>query len=388
MTAKLRLQPAIILLLVAALVGLFSLYVTDKARARTGSTLTSSSGQQQIFRWSMVTSWPKNLPGTGVAAENFARMVGEASGGRLQIRVYGADEIVPAMGVFDAVSSGSVEMGHSASYYWKGKIPAAQFFTTIPFGLNAQEMNGWLYHGGGMELWREAYEPFNVIPFAGGNTGVQMAGWFNKEINSVADLRGLRMRIPGLGGEVFRRAGGTAVNVAGGEVFTAMQTGVIDAVDWIGPYNDVAFGLHRVARYYYYPGWQEPSGALEVIVNKTAYESLPEDLQAVVATAARAVNQNTLDEYTARNNRALQQLLADGSVELRRLPDDVLARFYQAALEIYEETAKKDPMFAKVYASYVEYMKQVRQYHAVSEEAYYQLRAVIDPFGDDVPDGG
>lgn len=375
---KLRLQPAIILALVAALVALFSLYVTDKAAAP-GRIFVGTGGEQQYFRWSMVTSWPKNLPGTGVAAENFARMVEEASGGRLQIRVYGADEIVPAMGVFDAVSSGSVEMGHSASYYWKGKIPAAQFFTTIPFGLNAQEMNGWLYYGGGMELWREIYAPFNVIPFAGGNTGVQMAGWFNKEINSVADLRGLRMRIPGLGGEVFRRAGGTAVNVAGGEVFTAMQTGVIDAVDWIGPYNDVAFGLHHVARYYYYPGWQEPGAALELIINKPAYESLPEDLQHIVTQAARAVNQDMLDEYTSRNNRALQQLSADESVELRRLPDDVLSRFHQAALEIYKETASKDPAFAKIYNNYMAYLKQVRQYHAVSEEAYYQLRQVIDP---------
>lgn len=379
MTRKLHLQPAIILALVAALVGLFSLYVTDRSGAPKARGVAGSVGEQQHFRWSMVTSWPKNLPGTGVAAENFARMVREASGGRLQIRVYGADEIVPAMGVFDAVSSGSVEMGHSASYYWKGKIPSAQFFTTIPFGLNAQEMNGWLHYGGGLELWREIYAPFNVIPFAGGNTGVQMAGWFNKEINSVADLRGLRMRIPGLGGEVFRRAGGTAVNVAGGEVFTAMQTGVIDAVDWIGPYNDVAFGLHRVARYYYYPGWQEPGAALELIVNKTAFESLPEDLQHIVTQAARAVNQDMLDEYTSRNNRALQQLAADESVELRRLPDDVLARFHEAALAIYRETAEKDAVFARIYNNYMEYMKQVREYHAVTEEAYFDLRRVVDP---------
>ncbi|MGQ9424759.1 TRAP transporter substrate-binding protein [Gilvimarinus sp. F26214L] len=374
MANNIRILPAVTLFLLAALVVLFGLYVGEKAKPENrGSGF--AAGEQQQFRWSMVTSWPKNLPGTGVGAENFARFVNEASGGRLVIRVYGADELVPAMGVFDAVSSGSVEMGHSAAYYWKGKIPAAQFFTAVPFGMNAQEMNGWLFHGGGLELWREIYEPFNLIPFPGGSTGVQMAGWFNKEINSLADLRGLRMRIPGLGGEVFRRAGGTAVNVAGGEVYTAMQTGVIDAVDWIGPYNDVAFGLHKVARYYYYPGWQEPGPALEITVNKAAYESLPEDLQKIIALAARSVNQDMLDEYTTRNTRALQQLRNTGKVEIRRLPDDVLNRFREVSLAIDSETAANDPTFARVSEAYWSYLEEVRPYHAITEEAYYQLRS-------------
>src|SRR5690606_20144274 len=171
----------------------------------------------------------------------------------------------------------------------------------------AQEFNGWLHHGDGMALWTELYAPFNVIPLAAGNTGTQMAGWFNREIRSLADLRGLKVRLPGLGGEVLSRAGVTIVNMPGSDIFTSMQTGVIDAVEWVGPYNDMAFGLHRVARYYYYPGWQEPGAALELIVNKTAFESLPEDLQHIVTQAARAVNQDMLDEYTSRNNRALQQ---------------------------------------------------------------------------------
>lgn len=378
MSGRTRVLPAVTLLLVAALVVVFSLYVLEKANPAPGNNQQSKQGPtsgQQHFRWTMVTSWPKNLPGTGVAAENFARFVTEASGGRLTIRVYGADEVVPAMGVFNAVSSGSVELGHSAAYYWKGKIPAAQFFTAVPFGMNAQEMNGWLFYGGGMELWRELYEPFNLIPFPGGNTGVQMAGWFNKEINSVADLRGMRMRIPGLGGEVFRRAGGTAVSVPGGEIYTAMQTGVIDAVDWIGPYNDMAFGLHEVAKYYYYPGWQEPGPALELIVNKDAYQALPKDLQHIFALAAHAVNQDMLAEYTSRNNRALQQIKQNEEIEIRRLPDDVLARLREVSETIYEENAASDPEFAKVYEAYQKYMKQAREYHAISEEAYYQLRS-------------
>lgn len=378
MASNLRILPAITLLLVAALVAVFSLYVVEKAgryesdnRAFTGS----GANQQQLFRWTMVTSWPKNLPGLGVAAENFARYVTEASGGRLTIKVHGAGEIVPALGVFDAVSSGSVEVGHSGAYYWKGKIPAAQFFTSVPFGMNAQEMNGWLHYGGGLELWRELYEPFGVIPFAGGNTGVQMAGWFNKEINSLEDLKGLKMRIPGIGGEVFNRAGGTAVTVAGGELYTAMQTGVIDATEWVGPYNDMAFGLHEVAKYYYYPGWHEPGPTLELIVNKRAYESLPEDLQHIFTQAARAVNQDMLDEYTSRNNRALQQLQANEDIEIRRLPKDVLAKLRESAEKIYEKNAAANADFARVYSAYKEYMQQAREYHAVSEEAYYQLRA-------------
>ena len=203
---------------------------------------------QKIYEWRMATTWPKNLPGMGIAPETMAKKIKTMSNGRLDIKVYGAGEIVPALEVFEAVSQGTVQMGHGAAYYWKGKVPIAQFFTTLPFGLTAQEMNGWLFHGGGMELWHELYAKYNLVPIAGGNTGVQMAGWFNKEINSLEDLKGMKMRIPGLGGEVFSRAGGTAINLPGGEIFTSMQTGIIDATEWVGPYNDLAFGLHQVAK--------------------------------------------------------------------------------------------------------------------------------------------
>jgi TRAP-type mannitol/chloroaromatic compound transport system substrate-binding protein len=199
-------------------------------------------------------------------------MVREMSDGRLQIRVYGAGEIVPAFEVFRRrFQRRRPGAGHGASYYWKGKIPSSVFFTAVPFGMTAQEMNGWLHYGGGMEIWREVYAPAGIIPFAGGSTGVQMAGWFNREIRSVDDLRGLRMRIPGLAGEVFSAAGGEAVRIPGGEVYTALQTGVIDAVEWVGPYNDLALGLHEIAEYYYYPGWHEPGSMLEFIVNEEAF---------------------------------------------------------------------------------------------------------------------
>lgn len=328
---------------------------------------------QQVYNWRMVTTWPKKFPGLGLAPENFAKMLKEMSNGRLNITVYGANEIVPAMGVFDAVSSGSVEMGHGAAYYWKGKIPAAAFFTAVPFGMNAQEFNGWLHYGGGLELWREIYKPFNIVPFAGGNTGVQMGGWFNKEIHSLADLKGLKMRIPGYGGEVFSRAGGTAVNIPGGELYTSLQSGVIDATEWVGPYNDRAFGFQQIAQYYYYPGWHEPGPGLEIIVNGDALARLPADLKAMVAVAARATNQDMLDEYTARNNSALVELVEQG-VELRRFPDDVLAELKAISWRMYEEKAAEDPVFAKVLASYKRFFESARAYHEITEEAYYQYR--------------
>lgn len=365
--------------LVAALlicVALFAALVLVSGRTAKVQTqsMKGNAQAQQVYNWRMVTTWPKKFPGLGLAPENFAEMLKRMSNGRLNITVYGANEIVPAMGVFDAVSSGSVEMGHGAAYYWKGKIPAAAFFSSVPFGMNAQEFNGWLHYGGGLELWREIYRPFNLVPFAGGNTGVQMGGWFNKEINSLADLKGLKMRIPGYGGEVLSRAGGTAVNIPGGELYTSLQSGVIDATEWVGPYNDRAFGFQQIARYYYYPGWHEPGPGLEIIVNSNALASLPEDLKAMVGIAARAVNQDMLDEYTARNNSALVELVEKKGVQLRRFPNDVLATLKAISWELYEEKAAEDPTFAKVLESYRRFYEDVRAYHKYTEEAYYEHR--------------
>ncbi len=331
--------------------------------------------QANIHNWQMVTTWAKNFPGMGVAPETFADRVRKMSNGRLNITVYGSGEIVPAMEVFEAVSQGTVQMGHGAAYYWKGKVPVAQFFTAVPFGLTAQEMNGWLLHGGGMELWRELYARHNLVPIAGGNTGVQMAGWFNKEINTLDDIQGMKMRIPGLGGEVFQRAGGTAVTLPLGEIFTSMQNGVIDAAEWVGPYNDLAVGLHQVAKYYYYPGWQEPGPALELTVNKEAYDSLPEDLREILEVAGLAVNADLLAEYTARNNAALIELVDQHDVELRRLPDDVLAEFRRISYEVTAEIVDDDPLSKRIYDSFQQYRDGVISYHEISERAYINTRA-------------
>lgn len=371
MTKNVYWSPLIIVLLLAALVACFTQLVLQKAEQAPQHQI-SSADQQSQYEWRMVTTWPKGLPGLGLAAENFARIVGESSNGRLKVKVYGAGDLVPALGVFDAVSSGSVEMGHGAAYYWKGKIPASPFFTSVPFGMNAQEMNGWMFYGGGLELYREAYAPFNLMPFPAGNTGVQMAGWFNKEINSIEDIQGTKMRIPGLAGEVWNRAGGVAVNIPGGELYTALQTGVIDATEWVGPYNDLALGFHQVAKYYYYPGWHEPGPTLELLVNKEAFAALPKDLQTIVETTARAINQDMLDEYTARNNAALKTLISEHDVKLKRLPKEVLKELRAHADAMYDEFAQKDPFFAKVYKQYREFADNVSQYHDISEQAYYQ----------------
>ena len=240
--------------------------------------------------------------------------------------------------------------------------------------MNAQEMNGWLHYGGGLELWRELYAPFGLIPLASGNTGVQMAGWFNKEINSLADLQGLKMRIPGLGGEVLKRAGGTPVALPGGEIFTALQTGTIDATEWVGPYNDLAFALHTVAQYYYYPGWHEPGPTLEAIVNKEAWDSLPADLQAMIETASRAINDDMLSEFTARNNTALRTLVEEHGVELRALPEDVLAELRTVAADVVAEAAGENELAQRIYDSYMAFLEDVRAYHEISEQAYINAR--------------
>lgn len=330
--------------------------------------------KSQTFRWKMVTTWPKNYPGVGTGPEDFARNVERMSAGRLKIHIYGAGELVPALEVFDAVSQGTAEMGHAAPYYWKGKIPAAPFFSTVPFGMTANEMNAWLHNGGGMDLWREAYAPFNLVPFAAGNTGVQMAGWFNREINSLDDFKGLKMRIPGIGGEVIHSAGGQSINIPGGELYTAMQTKVIDAAEWVSPYNDMAFGFHQVARYYYYPGWQEPGPALELMVNKQAYESLPADLQAIVEVAARALNQSMHDEYTARNASSLKDMVDNHGVEVKPLPPQVLAELKTISHRVLEDIAASDPMARRVYDSQKAFMAEVGQYQAITEEAYAEAR--------------
>ncbi len=337
-------------------------------------TSSVAARSDERFNWRIVTTWAPNFPGLGTSVNTLVRRIEEMSAGRLRIRVYAAGELIPAFEVFDAVSRGTAEMGHSAAYYWRGQVEAAQFFASIPFGLTAHEMNGWLYYGGGLELWREVYEPFNLVPFPVGNTGVQTGGWFNRRIDSVADLRGLKMRIPGIGGEVLRLAGGTPVNLPGGDIFTALQTGNIDAAEWVGPYNDVATGLHQAARYYYYPGWQEPGPTLECLVNRQAWDRLPDDLKAIVEVACQAMNLDMTAEFMTRNAQSLAQLDADESVEVLSFPQPVLAEFERLTWQVVDALAARDPVAAKVWTSYRAFLQQSQRWQQISEQAMLNTR--------------
>jgi len=326
------------------------------------------------IEWKMVTSWPKNFPGLGMAPEKFADYVETMSNGRLKVHVYGAGELVPGFEVFDAVSQGTVQMGHSGAYYWKGKMPASVIFSAIPFGMTAKELNAWLHYGDGLALWQELYKPFGIIPMAGGNTGTQFAGWFKKEINTLDDLKGLKMRIPGLAGEVLKRTGAVPVSLTGGEIFSSLQSGAIDATEWVGPYNDLAFGFYQAAEYYYSSVWHEPGTGLEFLINEKAFKGLPKDLQKIVEVAARAAHEDTLDEYNARNNNALIALQEKHKVKMRKLPKEVLAELKNITNQVIAEQVEADPNFAKVWHSYSDFLTSIRSYHDLTLKEYYQNR--------------
>ncbi len=347
-----------------------------KAGAVTGATFAVGAPAVHVARkynWRMVTAWPPNSPLLGEGAEMLARLIEEMSGGKLKIRIYGGGELVPPLESFEAVSQGVIEMGHGSSYFWGGKAAAAIFFTAVPFGMTAQQTNGWFYAGGGLELWQEVYAPFNLISMPVANTGVQMGGWFNKEIRTIEDYKGLKMRMPGFGGRVITKAGATVVLSVGSEIYMNMERGVIDAAEWVGPYHDYLMGFHRTAKYYYYPGWQEPSATLELFINRKAFESLTKDLQAVIKTAAYRMNLWILSEFESRNNIYLQKLINAYGVQLKRFPDSVLKALKSHTKDVMDELTSKDPMSKKVYASYSKFQKDVSAWAAVSEIAYNSI---------------
>ena len=326
---------------------------------------------QKKYRWNMVTTWPPNFPVLGLGCKAMAEWVKEMSGGRLSIDVFGAGELVPALESFEAVSLGTAEMANGAAYYWAGKVPAAQFFASVPFGMNAQQMTSWIVSGGGQALWDEVYESFDVIGLPSGNTGVQMGGWFNKEINSLADLKGLKMRIPGLGGKVLTQAGATAVNVAGGEIYTNLERGVIDATEWIGPFHDYLMGFHNIARYYYYPGWHEAGTTLETLINRQKLESLPRDLQEILKAAAYRQSVFTLSEFEAKNAEYLQKIKEESDIDIRPFPDEVLSELRDLTQEVLTEMSRNDSQVKKVYDSYFAFQQKARDWSAFTEKVFY-----------------
>jgi len=346
---------------------------TAVVAASTAFSVPNVHAKPSVFKWKMVTTWPPHFPVMGESADMIAKWINEMSEGRLQITVYGGGELVPALQAFDAVSQGMVEMGHGASYYWAGKAPAAQFFAAVPFGMNAQQLNAWIYAGGGQELWDELYAKYNLKGMLAGNTGVQMGGWFNREINTIDDIKGLKMRIPGLGGKVIAKAGGTVVLSAGGEIYTNLERGVIDATEWVGPFHDYMMGFYKVAKFYYYPGWHEPGTGLEMFVNKAKYDSLPADLQQIIESAAMRSNLWMLSTFEAKNNIYLQKLINEHNVQLKKFPDAVLAKFKEYSEEVISEVTSKDPMSMKVYESFSKFQKNVNAWAQISEIPFYNM---------------
>lgn len=336
------------------------------------SHTTDTSQVEPEWEWKIVTTWPPNFPVVGEGCTLFAKWVNEMSGGRMKIEVYGSGELIPGLEIFDAVSMGAAEMGHGAGYYWVGKFPASQFFTTVPFGMNAAEYNAWMYSGNGLKLWREVYEQYNLVPFPAGNTGFQMGGWFNKEINSIEDLKGLKMRIPGMGGKVLAKAGGTPVVSAGSEIYTNLERGVIDATEWIGPYHDYLMGFHEIAKYYYTPGWHEPQACLELIINKDKYDALPPDMQAIIESAAARSNVWMLSEFLAKNNEYLQKIKSESSVEFRTFPDDVLEQLKGYTQASIEEIIASDPISKKVYEDQLAFKNGVRKWSNISDKMFFE----------------
>lgn len=324
----------------------------------------------EVYNWKMTTTWPPNFPVVGEVANKYAEWVEEMSNGQIKIKVYGGGELVPPLEAFDAVSNGTIEIASGASYYWAGKTPAAQFFAAVPFGMNNQQLNSWIQTGGGYELWKKTYEKFNLIPFPAGNSGVQMGGWFNKEINSVDDLKGLKMRLPGIAGKVLEKAGGSAVLIAGGEIYTSLERGVIDATEWIGPYHDYKMGFNKIAKYYYTPGWHEPGTQFEFIVNKQKYEALPKHLQVILDAAAAKAQVWVLAEFDKENAIYLDIMKKEG-VQIREFNHETIEALRKYTDEALKEMVGDDPLTKEVYDSYSAFQKKMIPWSKITEQAYY-----------------
>lgn len=352
---------------------LISTFLLSACSVDDNSPFSEEVDTSKVYRWKMVTAWPPGFPVLQEGAERFAANLEAMSNGRLKVKVFAGGELIPALQTFDAVSQGTVEMGHGSAYYWAGKVPEAQFFSTVPFGMTPRGMNAWLYHGGGLDLWREVYEPYNIVPFPLGNTGIQMGGWFNKEINSVADLQGLKMRIPGLGGKVLAKAGGNPILLAGSEVYTALERNTIDATEWISPYHDQRLGLHRAAKNYYYPGWQEPGAVLELSINKRAWNLLPPNLQAIIENAARAENLLMASEMEQKNVVALAELRQLDDINIVPFPADVLKTLKQITEQTLTDEAAQNPNFKRVYGAYKNFREQDEDWATISEKAYLDI---------------
>lgn len=342
----------------------------------------SGSGPATVTKkkitWRLASSFPRALDTIYGAAEHVAKLVEQMSDGNFKIRCYPGGELVPGLQVMDAVQQGTVQVGHSASYYYTGKHPALAFETSVPFGLTARQQTAWLAVGGGADVLAPIYAEFNLVRLLGGNTGAQMGGWFNRTINSVEDLKGLKMRIPGLGGEVMSRLGATVQVLAGGDIYPALERGAIDATEWIGPYDDEKLGFHKIAKHYYYPGFWEPGPALVFLVNRGAYDGLPKAYQGMLQAAVEAASLRMLAAYDARNPEALARLRKAG-VDFRAFPRDVMEKAKETTQAIMEENAAKDATYKRVYEHFAAFRKGSFDWFSLAEQSYAQFSFPVKP---------
>ncbi len=339
--------------------------------------LPAAAGAIRERELRMVTTWPKDFPGLGTAAERVGRFITELSGGAIRVRIFSAGELVGAFDSFDAVSNGSADLYHGAEYYWAGKSKAYPFFTAVPFGMTASEIIGWTEFGGGQALWDELSAKFNIKPFTAANTGHQLGGWFKKPIDSLNDLNGLKVRMPGLGGEVLRRLGASPVTIPGGEIFAGLQSGLIDGAEWVGPWNDLAFGFYREAKYYYWPGFQEPGAQCAAGVNLDVWNGMTPQEQAIIASACHRANYLCLAEFTHYNGVALEQLVKEHGVEVRKFPDEVLAAIARESKTALEEAAASDDITRRVFESYRAELNRVKEWSRISDEAFLAARRQV-----------
>lgn len=337
-------------------------------------SLTTPALGQGLVSWTMVTSWQRNLPGPGTTAQRIADQIELASGGRMKVRLMAAGELVPALQVFDAVAAGTAEMGHTASLFWAGKSPVAPVFTAAPFGLTPLEHIMWIDHGGGQALWDRLYEPFGLKPLMAGNSGFQMGGWYRREINTLDDLKGIKIRMPGLGGEVIRRLGATPVSLPPSEIIPALQAGTIDAAEFLGPWSDTAIGFWQAAPYYYWPGFHEPNGTSEGLINQRAWAALPDDLKAVVSNVMAAENIRGLGEAEWQNAIYLKVLTQEKGVILKAYPQDFLSAARAAADEVLDDLAGKSEIAGEIIASYRDARTRIQPWSKVSQAALLAAR--------------
>jgi TRAP-type mannitol/chloroaromatic compound transport system substrate-binding protein len=344
--------------------------------ATTATTLVAAPHviAQPKIRWRMPTTWPPALDVLQGSAQRLAKVVEEMSGGRFQIEVFSAGQIMPTLNCFDQTGQGTVEGFMASTVHWPKKDPALVWFCTVPFGMNPEGMAAWFYQSDGLKLWEDTYAAYNLIPRPGPGVAPQMAGWFRKKIAALGDVKGLKMRIPGLGGKVVARAGGTVVLIPAGEIYAALERGTIDASEFVGPHDDMKLGLHATARYYYFPGWHEPGAMTEFTFNKKAYEALPVDLQRMLDHAVAAVQVYGLTDFHAKNAVALEKLKREfkGKVDVLPLPATVLREFKKLSAEVVKEESEKSPMARKVYASFTKFQALVGPWDHIAEGAFHQ----------------